>query len=370
MEDAILGIGNFTKLLYNTLSQKGDNLFFSPVSLHSVLANASQGAQGTTKEAFAKALRFSNSSGAADSYEQVLWDAKNITDSQFSMANKIYVLKNVSLNPTFQETTQKKFWSEVEAADFASAEDAATSINSWVEEKTDSKIKDYVSLSKLGGLVLVNAVYFNSEWTYKFDPAETKTGKFFLNEKQSIDVQMMSNTDRYLYNENFDSKFLGMPFANPDVSLVIILPNQRSGLGELEQKLQGVNITNIFDEMTQVEVSVKVPKFRIETTLDLEGPLREMGLGDIFDEAKADFSEISSEKLFVNKIIHKTFIEVIEDGTEPAAESDGFFFKNTPPSKRQPKIVTADHPFILAVVYEKNKILFYGVVTTPSYKAS
>ena len=281
LQAVVQGNGVFTRNLYNILAKKEGNVFFSPISAHAVLAMAFQGAKGSTHEAFTKALNVSGSNLAADGYKDVLGHLNNVASVELSMANKIYIMDGFSLKSAFKEVTQNKFLSEVEAVNFGDSVGTAKNINSWVEDKTKNKIKDLIKpdmLDAMTRLVLVNAIYFKGNWASKFDPKQTKTDKFYLNDNDSIDVQMMSNKGKYFYkeDESLDAKVLELPYSNQDVSLIVILPNKRNGIAELEKKLADTDLTKITENMFKPEVVVKLPKFKIETTIELNEPLEQV----------------------------------------------------------------------------------------------
>lgn len=281
LQAVIEGNSLFTKKLYNVLAQKEGNVFFSPISAHAVLAMAYQGSKGTTHEAFGKVLGFSDHLQAAEGYSDVISHLNNVPKVQLLMANKIFVAEGASLKPTFKEITAKKFLSEVQPVNFAKNTAAAQLINAWVEEKTQNKIKDLISPDVLNPdtrLVLVNAIYFKGNWASKFDKSLTATEKFYLNDVDSIDVQMMNNKGKYFFKEDeaLDAKVLELPYSNPEVSLIIILPNKRNGIAQLEEKLANIDLSKITENMYKPEVVVKLPKFKIETTIAMNDVLKKV----------------------------------------------------------------------------------------------
>ncbi|XP_060518991.1 serine protease inhibitor 3/4-like isoform X3 [Cylas formicarius] len=372
LQSVIQGNSLFTKELYSILSKTEGNVFFSPISVHAILSLAFQGAKGATKEAFAKSLNVVDSDVAATGYKDILAHLNNISDVQLLMANKVYVKQGRNLKQSFKDVTEKHFLAEVEAVDFVQSKEAAEKINSWVEHKTNNKIKDLINpgdLDALTRLILVNAIYFKGMWLNKFNPERTQTEKFYLNENDTVDVQMMFNKDKYLFKEDskLDAKILEMPYSNQDVSLVIILPNKRDGIAELEQKLFDTDLTKITENMFKVDVIVKLPKFKIEHTIQLNEPLSKAGLDIIFGD-QADFSELleGDEALQVSKVVQKAFIEVNEEGTEAAAATGVKMRMKRAISCRD---FSADRTFIFMLCVRHKgvqNILFYGRLAIPN----
>jgi len=279
----IKGTGHFTTKLYNILAERPGNVFFSPISAHAVLSMAYQGAQGPTLEAFGKSLDVPNHPAAAIGYKDIINHLNNVSDVQLLMANKIYVMQGYALKSTFKDTIEKNFLSEVQPLDFNESVASAKQINSWVENKTQNKIKNLIQpddVDSLTRLVLVNAIYFKGNWATKFKKESTKTEKFYVNENDSIDVQMMNNKAKFFFKEDetLDAKVLELPYSNRDVSLIVILPNERNGIKELERKLTETDLSKITENLYKTEVTVKLPKFKIETTVELNDPLKRVSI--------------------------------------------------------------------------------------------
>ncbi|KAG5883832.1 hypothetical protein JTB14_033753 [Gonioctena quinquepunctata] len=321
------GNSEFTKNLYKVLARREGNVFFSPISIHAILSLASQGAAGNTKNDLAKTLNVPDVKVAAEGYKDIMSRLNSIADVTLLMANKVFLMDTYKLRDTFKTIVTSHFLSEVQSLDFAQNTEAAKTINTWVLEKTKDKIKDLIDSDDLDRdtrLVLVNAIYFKGKWAEPFDAAYTKTEKFYLDgtDSNTIDVQMMHLKKKFYFknDETLDAKVLEMSYTNKDISMIIILPNERDGIKKLEEKLAQTDLTKITENMYMPEVIVSLPKFKIEQTIDLQDSLTELGLGDMFTDS-ADFSGMldSPEQLCVSKVVQKAFIEVNEEGAEAAA---------------------------------------------------
>lgn len=281
LQSVLQGNGLFTKNLYNILAKSDGNVFFSPISIHAILALTSQGSDGETKEAFLKTLGVPSNEVSAEGYRSVMDKLNNVEDVALYMANKVYIKDSYSLKQAFKTAITKYFYSEIQSVNFSESTKAAHAINSWVENKTNQKIKNLINdgdLDDTTRLVLVNAIYFKGKWAQPFDAEETTTEKFYINDNDTIDVQMMHLKKKFYYkqDETLDAKVLEMPYTNKDVSMIIILPNKRNGIVELEQKLANVDLTKITENMYRPDVIVSLPKFKIETTMELTEPLKEV----------------------------------------------------------------------------------------------
>ncbi|XP_028130514.1 antichymotrypsin-2 isoform X8 [Diabrotica virgifera virgifera] len=370
------GNGLFTRNAYQILAQeKGKNIFFSPISIHAILSLASQGSGGKTQKALTSALQVADIATLAEGYKAAMLKLNSVEDVTLLMANKVYVKNEYALKDEFKDKVVNHFFSEVQNVDFSQSAAAAKTINTWVEEKTKDKIKDLIQPDDLNDdtrLVLVNAIYFKGKWAAPFKPEDTKTEKFYLNDNDSIDVQMMHTKKKFFFknDEALDAKVLELPYTNKDLSMIVILPNKRNGINELELKLANTDLTKITENMFRPDVIVALPKFKIETTINLEEPLTKLGLGVIFSD-HADFTGMlkSPEPLKVSKVIHKAFIEVNEEGAEAAAATDITMRYQSllinPPIKFE---VIADHPFIIILqgqIEYKKLVFFRGRIQEP-----
>uniref|UniRef100_A0A8D8TAI1 Serpin B9 n=1 Tax=Cacopsylla melanoneura TaxID=428564 RepID=A0A8D8TAI1_9HEMI len=367
---------DFTKDVYWDLAaNKADNAIISPLSLHVVLGLASFGAAGSTAEAMMKGLRIKHS-------ETLLKDYKGIIDQlskspELKIANKIYFAQDVKLNPTYQTQAVDNFYSDLDKADFSNGQVAAKQINDWVSNHTNDKIKNLIEPSSLTAdtkLVLVNAIHFKGKWATPFKPEFTKDGPFYLDETNSVQVPMMRIKESfYMYEEMGDDgfKMLELPYGSKDeqrFSMHIFLPNKRTGLAALEKKFFQTNESfaekfgNIVKSTYSSEVEVTLPKFKIESTWDMNDLCKHLGMEVAFSD-KADFSLMTENKmpLQISQVIQKAFIEVNEEGTEAAAATGLIFTFTSIYMPPEPKQFKADHPFTY-VISDKtsNTIVFIG----------
>jgi len=328
----------------------------------------STGARGETLKQIEKGLFFPRSH---------ILQAKNIIpairstdDFTIKIANKVFVNKNFSILRDFQEILRKSFHSDIKNMDFGNSEWAADTINNWVEDRTRNKIKDLIQpemITEGTSIVLVNAIYFKSNWAKKFD--RTEPMKFQISPSSNTDVPMMRKTDNVFYAslDTLTSTMIELPYKGDRIVMQVLLPNTKYVLEDLEDKLKDVDIHELFEkEKVKTEVIVGLPKFKQENSMKLKKELSKLGCKNMFSAGLADFSGITSEKgLYVSHVVQKAFIEVNEEGTEAAAAtgavavaySSSFVYKHS---------FTADHPFIF---FLRDKIsgivLFQGRVINP-----
>ncbi|MFH4983004.1 hypothetical protein AB6A40_009713 [Gnathostoma spinigerum] len=148
---------------------------------------------------------------------------------------------------------------------------------------------------------------------------------------------------------------LTMPYSGDDIVMVVFLPDEKYGLANFEKDLTGERFSSLVNSSWTQSVEVKLPKFKIETRVDLNGPLKKLGIVDAFDN-KANFSGMSEEPLRISKVVHKAFIEVNEEGTEAAAATGVVVMTRMMVHTQQ---FTADHPFLFAILRQRS-VLFIG----------
>jgi len=361
----------FSSQLYYLLSKMPDteNLVFSPVSISGVMAMMSVGARKRTLKQISDALFFPSSPVLLAGYKKLIPALAPNKDFTLETANSLFVMKGFPISKDFQTSLSNNFHSKVNVVDFSKSKAAAKEINSWVEKTTRNKIKELIDESMVNAntaLILVNALYFKSNWAKNFEKAEPK--KFFISPSKSIKVPMMSKED-FVYIAklaSLSSSMVELPYKGNKVTMQVLLPDKKGGLEDLEEKLKTVNINDIFEkEKQQMDLDIQLPKFKLKSTFELKEPLTTLGMGDMFSELTADFSGITTaNKLFVSFVVQKAFIEVDEKGSEAAAASAvGFSFESAAPP---PEPFVADHPFIFFLRHkESGMLLFQGRVTNP-----
>jgi len=367
-----LEVGNrkFTASVYKEILKTVEgNLIFSPFSAETVLALLSAGANGPTHDELLTGLSLpSTQTGVQKAFKQFLPKLKSDTENlKLLSANKVYAGKNVKLEPAFQKVAVDIYESGVENVDFSKKVDAAHTINTWVEQKTNEKIKNLISPDDLGestALVLVNALYLSARWGKEFETYNTKPLKFWKTATESVDVDTMSMTHYFDYYENTELgvKFLEVPYKADGLSMVIALPNEKEGLKSLEK-----NVEKLMEPqpMTRERVDLRLPRFTIESEIQFVDVLKSLGVEKVFAPG-ADLSGLSStdKNLYVSKVIQKAFINVTETGTEAAAATAVMILfgasPNSPPPPT-PKIFHVEHPFTY-MIKKGDVILFAGRV--------
>lgn len=195
-------------------------------------------------------------------------------------------MNNFSVKKSFNDVASKSFASESQSLDFGQNVQSAKTINTWVEDNTNNKIKDLIAPDNLSGdtrMVLVNAIYFKGFWTYQFDPKKTFKAPFYLNDVDSVETDFMKIKKNFKYGAipNMDATAIELPYKDSDISMLIILPNTKTGLSALEAQLNTIDLAEISSKMHSQEVNVEIPKFKIEFKIELNDPLKKVCRHDV-----------------------------------------------------------------------------------------
>ncbi|WP_340114433.1 serpin family protein [Maribellus mangrovi] len=348
-----------------------ENLMISPLSVSLALAMAYNGADNTTKAEMEHAMKLNGlSTDQINNSYEMLVDALQSLDEDvvFEIANAIYYQEGFPVHQSFLDINQMVYKAEVESLQFGPA--AVKTINDWVADKTHDKIKEIINdLSPDARMVLLNAIYFYGTWAQEFDEDGTKMNRFTKNDGTILDVPMMSKTDKLQYSTNESFSAIKLPYGNGQYQMVVMRPADGITSTDLIGELSMENWNEWASQFSEQDnIMVTMPRFKFGFKSELVEILKQMGMLKAFTTA-ADFSKISSEKLFISDVIHKTYIDVNETGTEAAAVT-AIVFETTSVGPGPKKIYfTVDKPFVFAITEkDTNAILFIGEVQNPEYE--
>ncbi|QCS43920.1 serpin family protein [Natrinema versiforme] len=356
------------------------NLFCSPYSVSVALAMTYAGARGETAAEMADALRcelerddLHPAFGALEAeFERRNEDGADVDDPlggesgdgdaedadgdelgfRLSSANSVWTEESYDFDAAYLELLETYYGAGERLVDFrGSPDEARREINTWVEERTNDRIEDLLpedSIEQSTRLVLTNAVYFLAAWKREFDPDATEPAPFTSLDGSETDVEMMHQTADFQYAEIDGHQLVELPYANGDTSMVVVLPAEGE-FETFEADLSVDRLATMLEAGSKTRVDLALPKFGIESKFSLVAIMEQLGMERAFD-SRADFSgmvEGDNAKLVVDDIVHQSFVDVDEEGTEAAAATAVVVEVTSIPSETVE--LTVDRPFLFYI---------------------
>jgi len=368
----------FTFDLYQALSEKDGNLFYSPYSISLALAMTYAGARGETERQMADTLHFiltqNHLHPAFNALDLELAsrgegaEGKDKEGFRLNIVNAIWGQEDYKFLSEFLDILAENYGAGLRLLDFINApEESRITINNWIADQTEGRIEDLIPqgvIDALTRLVLTNAIYFNAAWLNPFDEDTTKDGTFHLLDGSKVIVPMMRQTESLGYAEGEGYQAVELPYDGRELSMVILLPNT-GRFEDFEKSLDADHVGSIIQDLEYTYVALTMPRFEFESEFNLGDMLAAMGMPIAFSAA-ADFSAMTgSRDLFIAEVLHKAFVSVDEAGTEAAAATAVVMKLTAMPD--EPVEVTVDRPFVFLIRdIETGAILFVGRVVKPS----
>ncbi|XP_012506836.1 PREDICTED: leukocyte elastase inhibitor isoform X1 [Propithecus coquereli] len=379
MEQLSTANTRFALDLFRALNENNPtgNVFISPFSISSAMAMILLGTRGNTAAQLSKTFHFDSVEEIHSRFQSLHADInKHGASYILKLANRLYGEKTYNFLPEFLASTQKTYGAELASVDFQHAsEDARKAINQWVKGQTEGKIPELLAagvVDNMTKLVLVNAVYFKGNWQEKFTKEATEDTPFRLNKKDTKTVKMMYQKKKFPYGyiEDLRCRVLELPYQGKELSMLVLLPDdiedESTGLKKIEEQLtfEKLHEWTKPGNLGTIEVNVGLPRFKLEDSYILNSDLTRLGVQDLFNSSKADLSGISGARdIFISKIVHKSFVEVNEEGTEAAAATAGIAVLAMLLPEED---FIADHPFLFFIRHNpSSSILFMGRFSSP-----
>lgn len=346
------------------------NMFISPLSVGYALGMTLNGAEGSTKEGIKATLDYGNLTDKEinESYASLTEFLLNLDKKvMLNIANSIWYKQDYTVKTSFKDIVEQYYDAVISGLDFSDP-NAKNVINDWIEEKTNDKIKDMLDqIPPDARMYLVNAIYFKAAWMYQFDKAKTEKDQFYLENGNDVAVDMMyTDGVKISYYGNQDFQFFDIPYGNKQYYMTVILPRTGKTVSEIINHMSADKLNEIDEQADTTTIKLYFPKFKLEYKKLLNNYLINMGMSEAFTP-DARFPNLFEEDmdLMISRVLHQSFLEVNEEGSEAAAATIVEMVETSFPSK--PSAIRVDRPFAF-LIREKhsNTILFSGKLMNPS----
>ena len=363
--------------LYREVAAEPGNVFFAPFSISESLAMTWAGARGETESQMASALhlalpqcRIHPTFKELDSAITHPKDPGKGSDGgafHLTFANALFDQVGYPIALPFLDTVALTYGAGIHVVDFAGAPELArATINDWMGDHSGQWIYDLLapgSITTATRMVLGSAVHFSAAWKTPFQPIDTRFAPFTQRDGSTVQVPTMTATQNLSYGEGEGYAAVQLPYDAGDLAMILLLP-PTGGLDALESSLSPERLTSIVAGLEKRTVAIDLPTFKVESSLGLAAPLGRLGMRVPFSDA-ADFSGISGKPgLALDEVVHQTFVDVDEAGTEAAAAVSTVF---TTTSAYLPAAIRFERPYLFLIRDgATGSVLFLGRVDDPS----
>ena len=367
MDAGAAAAADFGVRLFQTSMEEGKNTLISPLSVLYALAMTANGADGETLAQMEQVLGMDvdNLNSYMLAYLDLLPESK---DYKMSLANSIWFKDdpNFAVEQSFLQTNADYYGAGAYKAAFD--EGTRNDINNWVKEHTDGMIPEIIDeIPDEAIMYLVNALAFDAKWADEYEEHQIREGRFTMEDGTRQDVDMM-HSEEYTYLEDDLATGFIKYYKDRRYAFVAMLPNEGVTVSQYVDSLTGEHLRELLNNPQDLTVFASIPKFETEYDIEMSEVLQEMGMTDAFDWQVADFSRLGTYNvdgmnICINRVLHKTFISVSEQGTRAGAATAVEMVAEGAMEIVEFKEVVLDRPFVYMLIdCETNLPFFIGTM--------
>lgn len=360
-----VALTDFAVRLFQASAEGGKNTLISPLSVLSALAMTANGAKEDTLSQMESVLGMKT-----EELNQYLYSYINALPQgekyKLNLANSIWFTEDerFTVKEGFLQVNADYYGANVYKTPFDNT--TVKDINNWVKEKTDGMIPEILDkISHNEVMYLINALAFEAEWANIYRGTQVRDGRFTKEDGQTQDAEFMYGEEN-VYLEDQNATGFVKYYKDHKYAFVALLPNAGVSVDEYVKGLTGENLNRLLTNSLNTTVKTTIPKFEVEFEVEMSEVLREMGMTDAFHEDKANFVELGTStrgNIYINRVLHKTFISVVEKGTKAGATTVVAAADKCAVMEKEPKIVYLDRPFVYMLIdCESNVPFFVGTM--------
>ena len=367
MDAGAAAAADFGVRLFKTSMEEGENTLISPLSVLYALAMTANGADGETLAQMEQVLGMDvdNLNSYMLAYLELLPESK---DYKMSLANSIWFKDdpNFAVEQSFLQTNADYYGAGAYKAAFD--EGTRNDINNWVKEHTDGMIPEIIDeIPDEAIMYLVNALAFDAKWADEYEEHQIREGRFTMEDGIRQDVDMMHSEEHTYLEDDMATGFIKY-YKDRKYAFVAMLPNEGVSVSQYVDSLTGEHLRELLNNPQDLTVFASIPKFETEYDIEMSEVLQEMGMTDAFDWQVADFSRLGTYNvdgmnICINRVLHKTFISVSEQGTRAGAATAVEMVAEGAMEIVEFKEVVLDRPFVYMLIdCETNLPFFIGTM--------
>ncbi|MBO1363815.1 serpin family protein [Prevotella sp. A2931] len=297
-----------------------NNFLISPLSATYVLAMLENGSANETQRQILSALHYDDEASMNTVCNRLIDGAPKIDAStEVNIANGLFMDKSFPFKSEYVKSMQKVFGAETKNLDFKNRQAVVNEVNGWSNEKTKGKIPHIIDIDNVSPgtkLMALNAIYFKGIWQNEFARKKTSKQSFTHADGKRDKVDMMQTKENFLYGSFPKFDMLHLSYGNNGYSMEVLLPKEGVTTEEVLGSIKSADWQETMMAMRAYQVDVQLPKFTAEYSIDMPSILKALGMNDMFDSHKADFSRLSDIDTFLSLFRQKCTIDVNEKGTE------------------------------------------------------
>lgn len=373
-EDMNEGYLNFSIELFKGSLTEGENCMISPASVEFALVMALNGAEGDTLTEMLTVLCPDATTEEINAFVRDLDDMLTYSRSvDFHVANSMWCNETYlgnCLNETYANDLKENMNTEAHMLPFNNK--AVEEINNWVDENTNGMIPELLNeIPPEAAMYLINAIAFEATWSEPYEDYQIKEDRTFTNAAGEEEQARMLRQTGTLYLENDDATGFLKYYEGGEYAFIAMLPKEEGPIEDFITNMTAEDYMTFYKSLTrEYDVVSELPCFSYSYDVSMNDALKDMGMPTAFMDGIADFPLMVTDEnvnLHISNVIHKTYIELDENGTKAAAvtavEMD---MESCPePEIREVKEVILDRPFVYAIVDVRTGLpIFLGNVNS------
>ncbi|XP_029038073.2 uncharacterized protein LOC114873665 [Osmia bicornis bicornis] len=362
----------FNAYFSQVLSKEHDeNLVSSPASVKAILTMLMEGANGKTRQEILSELRLPNEESRIREITQRTYVSlkRKENGTEIDLATRLWIDENLHVLDSYKNILQSHYRGDVQNINFIDSQKTARLINDWVRQATRSVVSSPLvnNIQPDTRMILTSIIYFKGCWLKAFDPMKTGLQCFYVPNGECKKTHFMQHksTYRYAYISSIEAHILEIPYSDGKTSMLTIMPNEREKdphLRILSKDLATIPISAILANLRERDVTIYLPKFKIENNLNLMSTLQNLGIESIFRFDANLTNIVSNGSVRVTDILQKIKVEIDEEGTLAAADTEvGYQLLSSWSND-----VKMDRPFLFLIIDSiTNTSLFFGRFIEP-----